>query len=154
MANRYIPFGYEIIDAKVEIIEREAEVVRNVFSLYVQGHSLKTIAERLNLLPISYAGDGREWDKNMVKRMLENKKYTGDKDYPVIIPSETAELALQCKDKRGGELSDEDKIKLDTYRLKTCCAICGAKMTRRCRRCHWQNHESCYKEIRDVQGRR
>ena len=62
------------MDAKVVIIEREAEVVKNVFSLYVQGHSLKEIAERLNLLPISYAGDGREWDKNMVKRMLENKK--------------------------------------------------------------------------------
>lgn len=41
MANRYIPFGYEIVDAQVVIIEREAEVVRNVFSLYVQGNSLK-----------------------------------------------------------------------------------------------------------------
>lgn len=47
MANRYIPFGYEIVDAQVVIIEREAEVVRNVFSLYVQGNSLKTISERL-----------------------------------------------------------------------------------------------------------
>ena len=26
MANRYIPFGYEIVDAQVVIIEREAEV--------------------------------------------------------------------------------------------------------------------------------
>lgn len=55
MANRYIPFGYEIVDAQVVIIEREAEVVRNVFSLYVQGNSLKTISERLNMMPI--------WDK-------------------------------------------------------------------------------------------
>lgn len=99
MANRYIPFGYEIVDAQVVIIEREADVVRNVFSLYVQGNSLKTISERLNMMPISYAGDDRIWDKNMVKRMLENKKYIGDKDYPVIIPPETAELALKCKDK-------------------------------------------------------
>ena len=44
MANRYIPFGYEIVDVQVVIIEREAEVVRNVFSLYVQGDSLKTIS--------------------------------------------------------------------------------------------------------------
>ena len=28
MANRYIPFGYEIVDAKFVIIEREAEVVK------------------------------------------------------------------------------------------------------------------------------
>lgn len=73
MANRYIPFGYEIIDAEIVIIEREAEVVRNVFSLYVQGNSLKSISDRLNLLPVSYAGDGRQWDKNIVKRILENK---------------------------------------------------------------------------------
>ena len=80
MANRYIPFGYEITDAEIVIIEREAEVVRNVFSLYVQGNSLKSISDRLNLLPVSYAGDGRLWDKNIVKRILENKKYIGDKE--------------------------------------------------------------------------
>ncbi len=144
MANRYIPFGYEIVDAQVVIIEREAEVVRNVFSLYVQGNSLKTISERLNMMPISYAGDDRKWDKNMVKRMLENKKYIGDKDYPVIIPPETAELALKCKDKKCFEISETDKIKLDMYRAKACCAICGAKMKRnhadsgKRKRVYWQ----------------
>ena len=72
---RYIPFGYEIFDGEIKIIEREAEVVRNVYSLYVQGLSLKDISERLNQIPITYAGDGRAWDKNIVKRMLENPKY-------------------------------------------------------------------------------
>lgn len=66
----------------------------------------------------------------MVKRILENKKYIGDKDYPVIIPPETAELALKCKDKKCAEISENDKIKLDMYRAKACCAICGAKMKR------------------------
>lgn len=144
MANRYIPFGYEIIDAEVVIIEREAEVVRNVFSLYVQGNSLKNISDRLNMLPISYAGDGRQWDKNIVKRILENKKYAGDKDYPVIIPPETAELALKCKENRGGEITAEDKCKLDSYRKITSCGICGSKMMRKHagsgknRRIYWQ----------------
>lgn len=144
MANRYIPFGYEIIDAEVVIIEREADVVRNVFSLYVQGNSLKNISDRLNMLPISYAGDGRQWDKNIVKRIIENKKYAGDKDYPVIIPPETAELALKCKEKRGGEITAEDKCKLDAYRKITSCGICGSKMMRKHagsgknRRIYWQ----------------
>ncbi len=144
MANRYIPFGYEITDAEVVIIEREAEVVRNVFSLYVQGNSLKSISDRLNLLPVSYAGDGRLWDKNIVKRILENKKYIGDKAYPVIIPPETAELALKCKDKKGGEITAEEKCKLDAYRKMTNCGICGSKMARKHagsgknRRIYWQ----------------
>lgn len=84
MANRYIPFGYEIADGEIRIIEREAKVVKNIFSLYVQGESLKNIQERLNIVGISYASDGRDWDKNMVKRILDNKKYIGDKEYPVI----------------------------------------------------------------------
>lgn len=144
MANRYIPFGYEIIDAEIVIIEREAEVVRNVFSLYVQGNSLKSISDRLNLLPVSYAGDGRLWDKNIVKRILENKKYIGDKAYPVIIPPETAELALKCKNKKGGEITVKDKCKLDAYRKMTSCGICGSKMVRKHagsgknRRIYWQ----------------
>lgn len=150
MANRYIPFGYEIIDAEIVIIEREAEVVRNVFSLYVQGNSLKSISDRLNLLPVSYAGDGRLWDKNIVKRILENKKYIGDKAYPVIIPPETAELALKCKDKKSGEITSEDKCKLDAYRKMTSCGICGSRMVRKHagtgknRRIYWQcNNREC-----------
>lgn len=144
MANRYVPFGYEIIDAKTVIVEREAEVIRNVFSLYVQGNSLKTITERLNMLSISYAGDGRELNKNMVKRIIENKRYSGEKGYPMIIPIETIELALKCKDKRSTEVNPENKNKLDVYRQKNYCAICGAKMKRknaysgRYRKVYWQ----------------
>ena len=130
MANRYIPFGYEISDAEVRIVEREAEVVRNIFSLYVQGLSLKTISERLNLLTISYAGDGRAWDKNIVKRIIENPKYTGYKDYPVIIPQETADLALACKKQRCTDIDEKDKCRLDAYRDKTRCSVCGSRMMR------------------------
>lgn len=130
MANKYIPFGYEISDGEVKIIEREAEVVRNVYSLYVQGCSLKKISERLNLLTVTYAGDGRAWDKNIVKRMLENKKYIGDKDYPPIIPEETAKMALKCKSARTSKVSEEDKKLLDALKEKSRCRICGSKMVR------------------------
>jgi len=144
MANRYVPFGYEILDAKIVIVEREAEVIKSVYSLYVQGNSLKNIAERLNMLPITYAGDGREWDKHMVKRMLENKKYIGFKDYPVIIPPETAELALKCKEKKCSEMNKDDKLKLDAYRQRIKCDVCDSKMQRKHagsgtrRRIYWQ----------------
>ena len=77
MANRYIPFGYEIRDGVICIVERETEVVQSVYALYIQGMSLLAIAERLNMLPITYASDGRAWDKHMVKRILENPKYKG-----------------------------------------------------------------------------
>ncbi len=130
MANKYIPFGYEISDGEMKIVEREAEVVRGIYSLYVQGYSLKGITERLNLLPITYAGDGRAWDKNMVNRILENKKYTGDKDYPPIIPKETAKMVLKCKSAKAEKVSPEDKERLDALRNKLRCQICGGRMIR------------------------
>lgn len=130
MANKYIPFGYEVSNGIIIIVEREAEVVRNIYSLYVQGCSLKNISERLNLLTISYAGDGRAWDKNMVKRILENPRYTGEKEYPVIIPKETAELVLKRKGEKYVAPSDSQKKLRDEYRAKVRCSVCGSKMMR------------------------
>ena len=69
MANRYMAFGYEIIDGAVCIVEKEAEVVRNIYLLYIQGLSLQNISDRLKLLPIAYSDDGRPWNKNIVKRI-------------------------------------------------------------------------------------
>jgi len=139
MANKYIPFGYEVSNGTTIIVEREAEVVRNIYSLYVQGCSLKNISERLNLLTISYAGDGRAWDKNMVKRILENPRYTGEKEYPVIIPKETAELVLKRKGEKYVAPSDSQKKLRDEYREKVRCSVCGSKMMRQ----HAGGHGKC-----------
>ena len=131
MANRYMPFGYEISDGEIRLIEREAQLVKNIFSLYVQGESLKSIQERLNAVGISYADDDRAWDKNMVKRILENKKYIGDKGYPIIIPLETFELAKNCKEDKKPKLDEKYKERLDAYHNKARCGICNGKMIRR-----------------------
>lgn len=130
MANRYMAFGYEIIDGAVCIVEKEAEVVRNIYLLYIQGLSLQNISDRLNLLPIAYSDDGRPWNKNIVKRILENPKYTGDKGYPPFISEETAKLARECKEKKQVQLDEDDKSRLDAYRTKIKCGICGGKMLR------------------------
>lgn len=141
MANRYMPFGYEIADGEIRIIEREAEAVKNIFNLYVQGESLKNIQERLNITGISYASDGRDWDKNMVKRILDNKKYIGDKGYPVIIPPETFELAKIYKGNKVHKLDEKTKERLDAYHNKARCGICEGMMIRR---------HSCSREKRKI----
>ena len=150
MANRYIPFGYEICDGVICIVEREAEVVQSIYALYIQGMSLLEISERLNMLPITYASDGRAWDKHMVKRILENPKYKGEKGYPAIISEETAKLALECKAKRYTHQSEDDKQRVDAYRAKTQCGICGSNMVRlhagsgKKRRLYWKcTNEEC-----------
>lgn len=130
MPNKYIPFGYEIADGEIQIIEEEAEIVRSIFSLYIQGGTLKSISERLNLTGFSYANDGRIWDKNIVKRILENKKYIGDNEYPAIMPIETYEMANQYKKQRGPKMNTATQKRLHAYRTVLCCRICGQKMQR------------------------
>lgn len=130
MAYRQIAFGYEIVYGDIKIVEREVEIIRNVYALYIQGLSLVEIANRLNVLPISYANDGRAWDKHMVKRMLENPKYKGDKGYPIIISDDIARLAAECKERKSYKIQEGDKQRLDTYREKSSCGICGKKMIR------------------------
>ena len=79
MANRYLPFGYIIIDGEICINEPEAELIRAIFELYAKGKSYSGIAERCMLTGIRYNLDSDKWNKNMVKRIIENDKYTGKK---------------------------------------------------------------------------
>ena len=46
MANRYIPFGYEIQNAEIVIVNQEALLVKSAFELYIAGKSYKMIADR------------------------------------------------------------------------------------------------------------
>lgn len=128
MANRYIPFGYRISDAKINAAENEAEIVRNIFGLYIQGLSLEKIAERLNIAGISYAGDGRKWDKNIVKRILDNPKYIGDRNYPAIILTDTARMVSKIKSEKAKDQICKRQDVSNVYRKKARCSLCGGGM--------------------------
>src|SRR5262249_36279348 len=62
-----LPRGY-----RLSIVENEAEVVRQIFKLFMEGHGEKTIAKRLNLLRT-----GKVWRPNTIFLMLQNSKYVG-----------------------------------------------------------------------------
>ena len=51
---RYLPFGYTIRNGHTVIEQQEADVVRNIFRSYIQGASLKEIAEDLTAKKIPY----------------------------------------------------------------------------------------------------
>lgn len=82
--NRYIPFGYELRNGAVTINPTEVDVVRLVYELYADGAGYNAIAERLTAVGAIYH-EGAAWNKHMVKRILENARYTGADGYPVII---------------------------------------------------------------------
>ena len=81
---------------KGEIVEEltESQAVKNIFKLYLNGKSMSELARQMSINQISYNGITFDWNKNMIKRILENEKYLGKDGYPVLIDSKTF---LPCK---------------------------------------------------------
>ena len=69
--------GYHQVDGLVEMIPEEAELVRRIFQLYLEGYGQQAIA---NILFEEDAPTclGGEWFSTTIRSMLRNEKYAGD----------------------------------------------------------------------------
>lgn len=75
--GRFLGYNKKV-DGNLEIVEDEAEVVRTVFCLYLDGNSIQDIAEILTQRRIPTATDKEKWCTRTVANMLRNEKYKGD----------------------------------------------------------------------------
>ena len=131
MGTRYVPFGYEITDGRLAVIPQEERLVKSAFELYISGKSFKNIAERFTMTGIEYREGKPDWNKNMIKRMIENERYCGKDDYPRIISDEVYKRANELKAKKQLDI-DEGKASLDKFiRQNTVCGKCGSKIRRK-----------------------
>ena len=71
--------GYKRGDnGEPEIVPEEAETVRLIFKLFLDGYSMKEIAVTLKSIgKLNKYGDA-EWRSNTISRILQNEKYVGD----------------------------------------------------------------------------
>ncbi len=65
-------------DDKPEIVPEEAEIVKEIYRLYLDGMSLNMIVDRLNEKGLTTKGSNSPYRKEVVQRILTNEKYTGD----------------------------------------------------------------------------
>lgn len=61
-----------------KIVPEEAEIVKEIFRSYLDGMSLKQIADSLNSRGIKTKHKQTVWQTEVVKSILVNEKYTGD----------------------------------------------------------------------------
>ena len=94
MGNRKLPFGYHMELGKIVLHPPEAVLVKHVFQAYIAGESYNSLVEWLREQKIPY-DVGRVWNKNMVARILEDRRYIGDKGYPAILQEETMTSAIK-----------------------------------------------------------
>ena len=125
--QRKIPFGYKMAEGEYMHDEKEAQAVKDIFALYMAGGSLQSIAETMEARGIRYHASTCLWNKSMVKRILENRRYLGDESHPPII-IENDYLAVQ-RMKKGRNVHAPSKVGLD-IREKTVCDLCGARIRR------------------------
>ncbi len=95
--NRSVPFGYNMVNGNFTLNEIEAESVRKIFADYIGGKSLKIIASEMT---VPYNPIKAVWNKNMVCRVIENRKYIGENGYPKIISEKDFERAAKIKSER------------------------------------------------------
>lgn len=85
--NRKQPFGYRMEFGEYTPHPAEAETVRWIYQTYLAGASYQELVEALQERGIAY-DEGKLWNKNMVARILEDKRYIGIDRYPAILSEE------------------------------------------------------------------
>ena len=98
--NRRLLYGYRYEGAGIAIEPNEATIVKEIFSKYGNGYTLKKITDWLNLDGVAYHETNPIWNKNHVHRLLQNRHYIGDDIYPCIIEPETFEQVAQVAQQR------------------------------------------------------
>ena len=146
--NRTIPFGYCMNNGKITVDFTESKAVIEIFEKYLNGSSLMQIAKLMKSEKIRYTADSDHWNKNMVKRIIENEKYLGNDKYPQII-SKT--FFNQANEKRVSKATSVSVIPedLQEIRNRTYCSECGHRLSRiggNCRNSKWDcRNPDCYK---------
>lgn len=122
--NRTIPFGYCMKNGEIITELTESRAVVRIFEEYLNGSSLLQIAKLMEFEKIRYTTDSDQWNKNMIKRIIENKKYLGNDKYPQII-SKT--FFVQANEKRISKATSVITISedLQEIRNRTYCSECG-----------------------------
>ncbi|WP_037373180.1 recombinase family protein [Anaerovorax odorimutans] len=69
--------GYKCEDGNLVIVSEQAEVVKTIFMLYLDGMTLQQIKEQLESQQIKTATGKDVWATYVIQKMLKNEKYKG-----------------------------------------------------------------------------
>ena len=151
-----LPFGYRMVDKKIQIDSAQAEIVREIYTAYLAGENVDEIAEKLNQMQ---AGN-RRWYNTTIRYILSNERYIGDSlwqktyatdtlprkqikntgaclqyyvegTHPAIIDKSTYEAVqlLRAERKKTDRASFTETSK--AFRKKICCGVCGTPYQRK-----------------------
>lgn len=113
-------YGYSLIDGQLVPKEEEMQVVRRIFSLYLQGIGTQNIANLLNEEGIPRRYSQKKWYDTTIQYILTNERYMGD---ALLQKSFTTETLPFRKVRNKGQLlqyyvenSNPALVEKDTYK--------------------------------------
>jgi len=138
-AFNYKTYGYRKGEGgEPEIVPEEAEVVRKIFRMYLDGATVDTIAKYIKENGIENRNGQTSWKRETIRLMLSNEKYVGDllmqktfrtdciskktkknngelpkylvsNNHPAIIDRDVFKLVQQERARRAGKRKTSDK---------------------------------------------
>jgi len=105
-----IPYGYDYHDGKLLINDKETQVIKNIYSWYLDGKSMGAIVKILNDTKVPTKNQGF-WAKKMISTILKNpvycgylrwEKYVNKSDHEPIISLHTFNSVQQSIKHQGG----------------------------------------------------
>lgn len=132
LKNRRIPFGYQFINGIIETDDKTAEIVVDIFNQYINGKSLLAIAETLNKYHVEYLPGKAGWNKSRIKRVIEDRRYIGENQFPQIISHDIFEKAEQIKASRNNQNEVDRQSEIYKLRVPVKCPRCESQMKRYC----------------------
>ena len=88
-------------DGVLKIVPEEAEIVRKIFELYIQGNGVRKIKKYLESHGIKTVTGKSEWSTSTIDRMLSNEKYAGD---VLMQKTYTTDFLTGKKEKNRGQV--------------------------------------------------
>ena len=88
----HTPYGYDIVNGKPVVNKKQAADVREVFTGYLRGLSMKEAGKAA----------GMDVTHSVIKKMLFNRRYLGNGIYPRIIDDDTFN-AVEAEQRRRAE---------------------------------------------------
>lgn len=97
----HTPFGYTIINGKIEVHAKEAEQLKHLIKSYLSGQSLADAA-RESGINRSHGG---------ITRILTDERYLGNEMFPRLISKEQFERLKEERYKRAKKLGRLNRVK-------------------------------------------
>lgn len=88
-------------DGILEIVEEEAKIIREIYQLFLEGKTIRTIADYLTKQGIPTPRGKEKWSVSTVMSILTNEKYKGD---ALLQKTYTADFLTKKSKKNHGEV--------------------------------------------------